>query len=199
MTSEVPTLDRNPGEQARESGRSRRDMAESLCGCVHRLAAHDSLTAVLLNPSDLEGVRTVNRLKLLCSLLEIPNHQVVNLCIAPSRTTQGLEKVGASPLPWTRARSEITASLTNGSSILLGYGVTPPRGEAGAHFREQVRWLSGRLGEWDLPTWQVGAAPRHPSRWQRFTSRAHPELKFGEALVRSIHRSGCADGQPSAS
>ena len=70
--------------------------------------------------------------------------------------------------------------------MLLAYGTAEPSGEARAHHREQVRWLDEQIEERSLPTWWVGGAPRHPSRWQRYTWRELPGIEFRDALERSL-------------
>jgi hypothetical protein len=70
--------------------------------------------------------------------------------------------------------------------VLLGYGVSRPPGVAGLHFQNQVVWLMEVLANSNLPIYAVGGAPRHPSRWQRWTSRTHPEAPFELALVREL-------------
>ena len=89
---------------------------------------------------------------------------------------------GATPEGWLAARVEMEQALGEASAVLLAYGLGEPTGSARAHFREQVAWLHEHIEQHDLPTWWVGGAPRHPSRWQRYTWRAYPDLAFPEGL-----------------
>ena len=87
---------------------------------------------------------------------------------------------------WLEARASLEERLDTAQGVLLAYGATAPTGEARAHFRRQVEWLHIRIAARGLPTWHVGDGPRHPSRWQRWTCRAHPAVPFAEALRSSL-------------
>jgi len=108
--------------------------------------------------------------------------RLANLFALPSYRSGGLSELGATPDGWLAAQAEMEQALSEASAVLLAYGIGEPTGPARAHFREQVAWLNERIEQHDLPTWWVGGAPRHPSRWQRYTWRAYPDLAFPEGL-----------------
>lgn len=112
--------------------------------------------------------------------------RLANLFALPSYRSGGLSELGATPDGWLAARAEMEQALSEASAVLLAYGIGEPTGPARAHFREQVAWLNERIEQHDLPTWWVGGAPRHPSRWQRYTWRAYPDLAFPEGLQRGL-------------
>lgn len=144
------------------------------------------LVAVLSNPPLTDGTRTLSRVSLAAELLGYSQVVVVNLFSLPSHSTGAIDKLGATATGWEAAREPLEQGLMSGFGVLLGYGVTTPTGLARAHFREQVSWVNTRIEAFALPAWQVGDQPRHPSRWQRWTSRQHPELPFPEAVARSL-------------
>lgn len=115
-------------------------------------------------------------------VLRFESVRLANLFALPSYRSGGLSELGATPEGWLAARAEMEQALGEASAVLLAYGVGEPTGQARAYFREQVAWLNERIEQHGLPTWWVGGAPRHPSRWQRYTWRAHPDSAFGDAL-----------------
>lgn len=147
-----------------------------------------TLLAVLTNPPLTDGRRTLNRVTLAARLLGFDRVVVANLFALPSHATGAITELGVSPHGWVTARSSLTDHLGSSDGVLLAFGVTAPSGPARDHFRSQVRWLIERTVSLGLPTWQVGDGPRHPSRWQRWTSRTHPDLGFPEALRTSVVR-----------
>lgn len=145
-----------------------------------------TLVAVLTNPALTDGRRTLNRVTMAAKLLGFDRLLVGNLFALPSHATGAITELGVSPHGWATSKSHLTDHLASSDGVLLAFGVTAPSGPARDHFRSQVRWLIERTVSLDLPTWQVGDGPRHPSRWQRWTSRAHPDLRFPEALRTSL-------------
>jgi len=145
-----------------------------------------ALVAVLSNPPVTDGQRTFRRVELACSILGFDAHRVVNMFAHPSHATGELDRLGAEVSGWVEARPDIAAALDTGGGVLLGYGSTSPAGIARLHFRAQVDWLADQLSGLALPVWQLGDGPRHPSRWQRWTHRAHPGIPFEEAVRRSL-------------
>ncbi|MCK9893895.1 DUF1643 domain-containing protein [Frankia sp. AgB32] len=119
-------------------------------------------------------------------LLGFAEVKVVNLFSMPSQATGAISELGATAEGWLTARPSLDVALAGADAVLLAYGATSPSGSARTHFREQVEWLHSRLDEWAVPGWQVGDGPRHPSRWQRWTSREHPDVPFAEAVRRSL-------------
>jgi hypothetical protein len=119
-------------------------------------------------------------------LLGFEEVAVANLFSVSSHATGAIAELGVTEDGWLTARASLDACLGVGNGVLLAYGVTTPTGEAGVQFRQQVAWLRSRIADVALPTWHVGDGPRHPSRWQRWTYRAHPEVPFPEALRSSF-------------
>lgn len=147
-----------------------------------------TLLAVLSNPPLTHGRRTLQRVELAVALLGFDQVVVANLFGVPSHATGDISALGVGPEGWATARSTLADNFAACDGALLAFGVSAPSGGARAHFRSQVRWLLDRTVSAGLPTWQVGDGPRHPSRWQRWTSRAHPDLAFPEALRTSLVR-----------
>lgn len=141
-----------------------------------------TLVAVLTNPPLTDGKRTLRRVALAAELLGFGDVAVANLFSVPSHATGAIAELGITEDGWIAARAPLEACLGVGNGVLLAYGATSPTGEAGVQFRQQVAWLRSRIAALALPTWHVGDGPRHPSRWQRWTYRAHPDVAFPEAL-----------------
>ena len=149
-------------------------------------ATEGILFAVLANPPLTEGQRTLRRVALAAELLGFTDVEVANLFVVPSHATGAIAVLGIEEGGWLEARASLERGLDTAQGVLLAYGATAPTGEARIHFRRQVEWLSTRIAARRLPTWNVGDGPRHPSRWQRWTSRAHPAVPFAEALRSSL-------------
>lgn len=147
-----------------------------------------TLLAVLSNPPLTDGRRTLHRVELAVSLLGFDRVVVGNLFAVPSHATGAISALGLGPEGWETARAHLDDHLAGCDGALLAFGVSAPSGEARERFRSQVRWLLERTVAVGVPTWQVGDGPRHPSRWQRWTSRAHPDITFPEALRTSLVR-----------
>lgn len=133
-------------------------------------------------PATTSGARTLNRVELARRLLGYQEVRLRNPFALASYRSEGLSDLGAAPEGWLTARQELAEALGCAAGVLFAYGTQPPTGPARAHFREQVRWLHDTVESGGLPCWWVGNAPRHPSRWQRFTCRQFPDLAFAEAL-----------------
>lgn len=145
-----------------------------------------TLVAVLTNPPLTDGTRTLRRVAMATELLGFDDVTVANLFSMPSHATGAIAELGISEDGWVTARATLEACLGVGNGVLLAYGATSPAGAARRQFRQQVAWLHSRITALSLPTWQVGDGPRHPSRWQRWTYRAHPDVSFPEALRNSL-------------
>lgn len=137
-------------------------------------------------PSQTSGARTLARVEMAREVLGFESVRLANLFALPSYRSGGLSELGSTPEGWLEARTEMEQALGEASAVLLAYGVGEPTGPARAHFREQVAWLNAQIAEQDLPTWWVGGAPRHPSRWQRYTWRAFEGTPFPEALRKTL-------------
>ena len=145
-----------------------------------------TLVAVLCNPPLTDGNRTLRRVQLAERILGFDMHCVVNIFARPSHATGALVRLGVDDSGWIEARPDISAGLGAARGVLLGYGSTPPAGLARNKFNDQIDWLAGHLMALGVPIWQLGDGPRHPSRWQRWTHRAHPDIAFEEAVKRSL-------------
>lgn len=147
------------------------------------------LIAVLASPpATTSGLRTEHRVRLVADLLESRSMDIVNLLDVPTASVLDLSEVGAEPEPWLRSRHSLWASLSADADVLLGWGQSEPNGTARHHHRAQIAWLHRQLSQAEARVWTVGGTPRHPSRWQRYTSRSHPTLPFRLALSASLVR-----------
>ena len=144
------------------------------------------LLVVCANPPLTSGERTTARCALATRLLGFDSHEIGNLVDAPSRDVVELSELGRVQSPWTDARAALRIALGDAAGVLFAYGVSAPSGPARGFWRDQIDWLGTEVTVRGLPVWQVGDGPRHPSRWQRFTRRAHPTLTFTEALAVSL-------------
>lgn len=142
-----------------------------------------TLLAVLSNPPTTPGERTLGRIRLARDILGFDDVAVANLFPLPSRTTRDIAELGQMAAPWIAARTAVEEQLCAAGGVLLAYGLERPRGVAGVWHREQLTWLDAALGARALPLFWVGGAPRHPSRWQRCTSRRQPTIPFRDALA----------------
>lgn len=147
-----------------------------------------TLAAVLSNPPLTSGARTLRRVSLAADLLGLARVEVANLFAGASHATREIGLLGAKDAGWLEARPQLCDALSHADAVLLAYGMAAPSGPAREHFRTQVDWLHARLSELALPVWWVGGAPRHPSRWQRWTHREHADLPFEVALGDSLSR-----------
>jgi hypothetical protein len=142
-----------------------------------------TLLAVLSNPPTTRGERTLGRVRLACDILGFDDFLVANLFSLPSRSTRQIAELGQTAAPWTAAREPIENQLCGADGVLLAYGLDSPPGAAGHWRHEQLNWLDSALRTHGQPTFWVGGEPRHPSRWQRCTSRRHPAIAFRDALA----------------
>lgn len=145
-----------------------------------------TLLAILANPPLTDGRRTLNRVALAAEILGYDEVAIANLFALPSQSTGAISELGATEEGWAAAREPLETCLAVAEGVLFAYGATLPSGNARLHFRDQVTWLRNRVAEVSLPTWHVGDGPRHPSRWQRWTHREHPDLAFTDALRLSL-------------
>jgi hypothetical protein len=147
------------------------------------------LRARLANaPLSTSGHRTQGRVAAASKIIGCESVVIVNLFSLPTRSVLDITMAGADEAGWTAARLAILEGLRRSEAILLGWGCAAPSGSARNHHRSQVEWLFAEVSATALPMWTVGGLPRHPSRWQRYTSRAYPALAFDDALARSLCR-----------
>jgi hypothetical protein len=145
------------------------------------------LLAILASPPlTTSGDRTRARLHLAAELLGYDQVELANLLSSATSTVLEISVVGASAEPWDRARPDIDGALERATGVLLGWGCSEPNGLARLHHRRQTAWLAVRTAAHDLPRWTIGGAPRHPSRWQRYTHRTFPGVEFRDAVRRAL-------------
>lgn len=150
------------------------------------MPAPQTLLCVLANPPIGDGIRTRARVKLAGDLLGYDVVKVENLFAIPSPSVTDIALLGSTPEGWMRARVALLAQLKDCDAVLLAYGVSSPTGPARQHFEAQVEWLITKISKLPVVQYQVGDLPRHPSRWQRWTARQYPQIKFQDALCQSF-------------
>lgn len=133
-------------------------------------------------PSETSGQRTLARVEQARIILGFERAVMANLFALPTYRSGGVSELGQVPDGWLMARSELREALEDCSGVLLAHGVGAPVGAARRFHREQLIWLEAEIGRRGLPRWWVGGAPRHPSRWQRYTWRHYPDIDFLSAL-----------------
>jgi hypothetical protein len=120
-----------------------------------------------------------------------------NIFSLPTNRTGDISVIGGDPGGWMDAREELESQLRSADGVLLGYGCKEPSGIARQLHRNQVAWLDEQLDHFRQDVWWVGGQPRHPSRWQRHTSRLYPEMPFLDALHKLLQpRASGAAGSP---
>lgn len=149
------------------------------------------LVVIGSNPPTTSGVRTLNRSDLARSILGFRSVEVANLFGLATYRTGAITAVGVGHEDWQVARLELGRRIVRADGVLLAYGVAKPSGAARAHHDAQVQWLDAELARRRLPVWWVGGAPRHPSRWQRYTYRQYPGVSFLEALPQALSLKDC--------
>lgn len=155
---------------------------------ISHSVASGTLLVVASNPPTTSGQRTLARAEHARQILDFDRYEIANIFSQPTYRTSGVSDAGSSPDGWFDARVALMSALDQAAAVLLAYGVSKPAGAAGKHHDEQVAWLEAEVARRSLPVWWVGGAPRHPSRWQRYTYRAHPEEDFQTALIRALAR-----------
>lgn len=111
---------------------------------------------------------------------------ITNLFPAPTQSVLHVNAIGIDARLWETGRPAISEALAGATDVLLAYGCQEPTGPARYHFRNQLDWLRVELESRDRVLWSVSTRLRHPSRWQRHTSRHYPGMPFLEALRRSL-------------
>lgn len=145
-----------------------------------------TLTAILATPPlSTSGARTLARVEMARDLVGASSVKICNLLNVATNDVLEVRTVGADVAAWQLSRQGIRTALANASDVLLAWGVEPT-GRARQHHRTQVAWVMHLIAAQEMDAWVVGAQPRHPSRWQRYTSRAHSGLSFSSALELSL-------------
>jgi hypothetical protein len=146
-----------------------------------------TLLAVLANPPlTTSGQRTRDRVALAAQIIGCEEVVVGNLFSLPSKDVTAIGRLGARSDLWCNARADLVDQLSRADDVLLGWGCTEPAGRARSHHRSQIEWLLTAVDVKPIKIWTVGGLPRHPSRWQRYTSKVHPALPFSAALAVSL-------------
>ena len=145
-----------------------------------------TLLVVASNPSTTNGLRTLGRADKARLVLAYDDFELENLFSVPTYRTGEISVVGSEQDGWEAARPQLSSALDRASGVLLAYGLARPTGIAAEHHREQVSWLEDQIVGRKLDAWCVGGAPRHPSRWQRYTYKEHPGVEFLDALKMSL-------------
>lgn len=149
------------------------------------------LVAVLANPATPDhGHRTRARVDLAARLIGCDEVLIANLFPTASRSSSDLVDLGRTEEPWLLGRPSIESTLKRADQALVGYGTSHPTGAAGLHHRAQLAWLDLLLARLAVVPWTVGGQARHPSRWQRYTSRQFPGVAFELALQRALSQTG---------
>lgn len=144
------------------------------------------LMAVLATPPlATSGERTLARVRIAANLIGSTSVSVSNLLDVATNDVREIAKVGAREEPWVKSRAALSTAIGDADAVLLAWG-TEPVGSARQHHRDQVAWLLDAIRAQRIPSWTVGGQSRHPSRWQRYTSRAHAGLDFRIALELSL-------------
>ncbi len=147
----------------------------------------DVLLAVLAAPpAGTSGERTRRRVQLAATLIGCQHVVIANLFDQPVRDVQELTIAGADPNSWIGARYQLGHAITMAQHVLMAWGISEPTGSAREHHRAQIDWVTESLSRTPSNSWMLGDGPRHPSRWQRYTSRIHPGLPFTEAVRMSL-------------
>jgi hypothetical protein len=120
------------------------------------------------------------------ALIGCSDYQVANIFAEPTSDVLAITAAGATSEHWMAAREALEPLIEKADNVLFAWGKTEPKGPAREFHRAQIEWLISQTSQVDAAIWMVGAEPRHPSRWQRYTSREHPELPFPEALAHAL-------------
>jgi len=145
------------------------------------------LVAVLASPPlSTSGERTIARVNMAAACLGSASASISNLLKVATDDVRQISVAGASQDPWIASRQELETSIAAADTLLFAWGCSEPTGAAREHHRAQVAWLMGTIRARGLSYWTVDDKPRHPSRWQRHTWRAHPGVPFQVALKASL-------------
>lgn len=142
------------------------------------------LVAVLLNPPEGEGKRTVTHLQVVRDCLNCDVVQIVNLYPHATKDLAGLGRVAGDAKDWIEQRHVISMALRQADEVLLGWGVSLPTGAARAQMIAQVGWAIDELQTLGVVPWVVGDGPRHPSRWHQYVSDRHGRTSGGPLAER---------------
>jgi len=145
-----------------------------------------TLLFILATPPVTSGSRTTARVDMASDIIGFSRPRVVNLFPIVTRSVTDISALGIEQDPWVVNRGALLDALGEANEVFLAYGVAEPSGPARVHHRSQVQWLHEQISQLELKTWTVGGRTRHPSRWQRYTSKIYPTLTFRDALKLSL-------------
>ena len=151
------------------------------------------LLVVLATPPLTSGDRTLQRVRLATTQLGYSTTRIANVVSIETQDVNDLSRVDIPTRSWMKSRATIAEHLAVEPAVLLAFGCSLPSGPARTAYKAQLAWLGAALrdaGVTEVIT--VGDRPFHPSRWQRYTSRAHPGVDFEAALRKSYIRSSPA-------
>lgn len=156
----------------------------------HPRSNSSRLVAILASPpSATSGARTRARLALAADVIGSAELGLVNLLDVATRDVLEISRAGQHAAVWLASRPAIEAQLSTADHALLAWGTTEPTGPARFHHRAQIEWVMDAISRHQVSYWTVGGAPRHPSRWQRYTARAFPDRDFRCALPHALTES----------
>lgn len=162
-------------------------MVIASASCPDERSKH--LLAILATPPlATSGLRTKRRIEMATSLLGCGGHEIANLLDVATNNVVEVNAIGLNPDAWKFSRPALAGGIARADVALLAWGHSSPNGLARTHHRAQVEWVLHELRERSIPLWAVGPTPRHPSRWQRYTSREFPNLPFSAALGSALAR-----------
>lgn len=145
------------------------------------------LLAVLASPPlSTTGCRTRARVHQAANIVECGFFEITNLIDVATNSVIDITTVGRDRQPWIDSRAAIGSGLDRAAAVLFAWGASEPTGPARHHHRSQVGWLTLEVAKRGLSTWSLGDVPRHPSRWQRHTSRNLPGVPFELALAQLL-------------
>lgn len=158
---------------------------ETLAHAPH--GAGPRLLAILATPPLMTpGERTLARVRMAAEIIGCTSVVVQNLLGIATKDVREIAAVGKASEDWLATRESLETDIAIADSVLLAWGCSEPTGPARHHHRAQVAWIMNALKMRGLPYWTFGGQPRHPSRWQRYTSREHPGSPFSTALAASL-------------
>lgn len=133
------------------------------------------LVAILHSPPLGKGTRTLRRVEVARNFLGCDATTIANLYPSALPNTNTFSALDDDPV-WEQGRAGIldALNLDDTTTVLLGYGVSPPTGRQRQSYLRQVKWVEEVLATRAIPVWTFGGRPAHPSRWHRIVHRESP-------------------------
>lgn len=133
-----------------------------------------TLAAILINPAERGGLRTLQRVQVAARLLGHGAGVVANLLTEPTRSVKEIRIAGQGGAGWLAARDELKLTIESSTEVLVGWGINRPSGLAGVHFLDQLSFVRSLVeASGSGLVWTVGGEARHPSRWHQYISDRH--------------------------